>query len=82
MTLRVTIQPLIVWLWIGGGVMALGTLLCVVPGRRRSADPSGESDSLLSEVSEPQLPSGQAGGPSPMATASVGAGEDEGEVGP
>ncbi len=34
--LRVTIQPLIVWLWIGGFVMALGTLLAVVPGNRRS----------------------------------------------
>ena len=34
--LRVTIQPLIVWLWIGGFVMAAGTLLAVVPGNRRS----------------------------------------------
>jgi cytochrome c-type biogenesis protein CcmF len=34
-TLRVTIQPLVVWLWIGGAVMALGTLLAVFPGRRR-----------------------------------------------
>jgi cytochrome c-type biogenesis protein CcmF len=34
-TIRVTIQPLIVWLWIGGGVMAVGTLLSVFPGRRR-----------------------------------------------
>jgi len=36
LTLRVTVQPLIVWLWIGGGVMALGTLLAVFPGRRRN----------------------------------------------
>jgi cytochrome c-type biogenesis protein CcmF len=35
-TIRATIQPLIVWLWIGGGVMALGTLLSVFPGSRRS----------------------------------------------
>ena len=35
-SLRVTIQPLIVWLWIGGIVMVAGTLLAVVPGRRRS----------------------------------------------
>ena len=35
-TIRVTIQPLIVWLWIGGGVMALGTLLAVFPGKRRN----------------------------------------------
>lgn len=34
-TIRVTIQPFVVWLWIGGGVMALGTLLAVFPGRRR-----------------------------------------------
>ena len=33
--LRVTVQPLIVWLWIGGGIMAVGTLLAAVPGRRR-----------------------------------------------
>lgn len=33
--LRVTVQPLIVWLWIGGFVMAAGTLLAIVPGRRR-----------------------------------------------
>ncbi len=35
-TLRVTIQPLVIWLWIGGAVMALGTLLAVFPGRRRN----------------------------------------------
>ena len=35
-TIRVTVQPLIIWLWIGGGVMALGTLLAVFPGRRRN----------------------------------------------
>jgi cytochrome c-type biogenesis protein CcmF len=35
-TLRVTIQPMVVWLWIGGAVMALGTLLAVFPGRRRN----------------------------------------------
>jgi cytochrome c-type biogenesis protein CcmF len=35
---RVTIQPLVWWLWFGGGVMALGTVLAAVPGRsRRSA---------------------------------------------
>ena len=34
--LRATVQPLIIWLWIGGIVMALGTALAVVPGRRRN----------------------------------------------
>ena len=35
LTLRVTVQPLIIWLWIGGGVMAVGTALAAFPGRRR-----------------------------------------------
>ena len=35
-TIRVTIQPLVIWLWIGGGVMAVGTLLSVFPGQRRN----------------------------------------------
>jgi len=34
--IRVTVQPLIAWLWVGGGIMALGTLLAVVPGNRRN----------------------------------------------
>jgi cytochrome c-type biogenesis protein CcmF len=33
--LRVIVQPLVVWLWIGGAVMAVGTALAVFPGRRR-----------------------------------------------
>jgi len=38
--LRATIQPMIVWLWIGGLVIAGGTLMAVVPGnRRRPTDP-------------------------------------------
>jgi cytochrome c-type biogenesis protein CcmF len=34
-TLRVMIQPMALWLWVGGGVMALGTVLAAWPGRRR-----------------------------------------------
>jgi cytochrome c-type biogenesis protein CcmF len=34
-TLRVTAQPLVMWLWIGGGVIAVGTALAAFPGRRR-----------------------------------------------
>jgi cytochrome c-type biogenesis protein CcmF len=34
-TLRVIVRPLIVWLWIGGIIMALGTALAAFPGRRR-----------------------------------------------
>ncbi|MFN3255380.1 MAG: heme lyase CcmF/NrfE family subunit [Ilumatobacter sp.] len=33
-TIRVFIKPMILWLWIGGFVMAIGTLLAAFPGRR------------------------------------------------
>jgi len=35
--LRVIIQPLALWLWAGGIVMALGTVLALVPGGKRVA---------------------------------------------
>jgi cytochrome c-type biogenesis protein CcmF len=39
-TLGVRINPMILWLWIGGGVMALGTILALSPRlRRRSRAP-------------------------------------------
>ena len=31
----VVVTPLVSWLWIGGGVMALGTVLALVPGSKR-----------------------------------------------
>jgi len=34
-TIRVFVKPMILWLWIGGGIMALGTLLAAFPGSRR-----------------------------------------------
>jgi len=42
--IRVVIQPLVTWLWIGGGVMGLGTALAAFPGkRRRPTQPTSES---------------------------------------
>lgn len=39
--IKVFIKPMILWLWIGGGLMALGTLLSAFPGqRRRPTDPT------------------------------------------
>ncbi len=34
-TIQAFIRPMILWLWIGGAVMAIGTLLAAFPGRRR-----------------------------------------------
>ena len=40
-SLRVIIQPLVAWLWAGGVLMAVGTVLAAWPGRRRRPDRSG-----------------------------------------
>lgn len=34
--LRVIVQPMVTWLWIGGFIMVLGTALSLFPGRRRN----------------------------------------------
>ena len=34
--IRVIVQPMVVWLWIGGATMAIGTMLAAFPGRRRN----------------------------------------------
>jgi len=49
--IRVIVQPLIVWLWIGGAVMAFGSLLAAFPGKRRR--PTDPTSALPSE--SPQL---------------------------
>ena len=33
--IKVFVKPMIVWIWIGGGLMLLGTFLAMFPGRRR-----------------------------------------------
>ena len=39
-TIRVLIEPMTLWLWVGGGIMAFGTVLAAWPGkRRRPTDP-------------------------------------------
>ena len=62
MTLGVAVNPLVVWLWLGGLVMAFGTGVALVPTRRRklrlppSPDPAPvaagveENDAELAEV--------------------------------
>jgi cytochrome c-type biogenesis protein CcmF len=34
-TFRILLNPLVVWLWIGGGIMVIGTIVIVLPERRR-----------------------------------------------
>ena len=70
--IRVIVQPLVTWLWIGGAVMALGTVLAAFPGRRRNpidpvsaplpgaaaGDGSGDGDG--SAAPAPTVPAGAA----------------------
>ena len=55
-TIRVFIKPLVLWLWLGGGLMAVGTLLAAFPGsrRRRPTDPVsapiGDGHARVSDV--------------------------------
>jgi cytochrome c-type biogenesis protein CcmF len=65
-TIRAFVKPLILWMWLGGAIMAAGTLLAAFPGsgRRRPTDPvsalvptSGEESSQESERIPPRSPS-------------------------
>ena len=48
-TIRVLIEPMAVWLWIGGGVMAFGAILAAWPGRRRRRPTDPTSAPVLPE---------------------------------
>jgi cytochrome c-type biogenesis protein CcmF len=58
-TIGVTVQPLVVWLWVGGAVMILGAILAAVPGRgrRRPTDPASAPVPAVSGVRSPDDPS-------------------------
>lgn len=43
----VIIEPLVSWIWIGGAVMGFGTILSVLPGRRRRNRRAPDKDTLF-----------------------------------
>jgi cytochrome c-type biogenesis protein CcmF len=50
-TLKVLVRPLVVWMWIGGFVIALGTLICIAPiGKPVQQEDQSESPSLESAI--------------------------------
>src|SRR5262249_38548435 len=53
-TIGIRINTLILWLWIGGAVMALGTLLALAPRLRRAALPV--ADVAAPVPSDPEAP--------------------------
>jgi cytochrome c-type biogenesis protein CcmF len=54
-TIRVFIKPLVVWLWIGGALMAIGTLLAAFPGKRRRRPTDPVSAPIAAAGSPPEL---------------------------
>ena len=57
-TVRVVVQPLIIWLWIGGAIMALGTLFAAFPGRRRNPLAPTSEPTPVREQRDERLPVG------------------------
>jgi cytochrome c-type biogenesis protein CcmF len=58
--LRVVVQPLVVWVWTGGMVMVLGTVLALIPGRSRRRIQAGAGDGPTQESGGAPEPSGLA----------------------
>jgi cytochrome c-type biogenesis protein CcmF len=54
--IEVIVQPLIVWLWIGGGLAVLGAALAIVPGRRRR--PTDPVSLLIPDLADEPVPAG------------------------
>jgi cytochrome c-type biogenesis protein CcmF len=55
-TLGVRVNPLIVWLWIGGGFMALGTVLALAPRLRRRPRSIPSDDLAPAPLTDPDAP--------------------------
>jgi cytochrome c-type biogenesis protein CcmF len=79
--IRVIVQPMVVWLWIGGIVMAIGTALAAFPGRRRRPE-DPVSASVGEERSRRRLPWRGRGGDGDVGDGGDGAGDDDGTGGP
>ncbi|MCY3807764.1 MAG: cytochrome c biogenesis protein CcsA [bacterium] len=69
LVLRITVQPLIVWLWVGGAVMLAGIVLAAFPGRRRrptaptsALDDSAPVEAPAGVATGSPRPGGQGGG--------------------
>ncbi len=46
-TFGVVVQPLVVWLWIGGALLAIGSVLSAIPGRRRRRPTAPASEHVV-----------------------------------
>lgn len=51
-TLRVLVEPLVLWIWVGGGILGLGGLVAVWPSRRRRGRASASVERSADPVPE------------------------------
>jgi cytochrome c-type biogenesis protein CcmF len=49
----VFVQPMVLWLWVGGGLMGVGTALAAFPGRRRRGTEPVSAPVRADELAEP-----------------------------
>jgi cytochrome c-type biogenesis protein CcmF len=79
-TIDVVIQPMVLWLWVGGALTAFGAVLAAVPIRRRRGskdtpdEPASAGLTELPDGPEAAVPTGPAGALEDPAPARVGAG--------
>jgi len=71
----VVVQPLVMWLWIGGGLVVVGSILSAIPGRRRR--PTDPVSSPVIGIAAPVTPRAEA-----EDAIGVPAARSEAEVGP
>jgi cytochrome c-type biogenesis protein CcmF len=74
-TFGVVVQPLVMWLWIGGGLVVVGSILSAIPGRRRR--PTDPVSSPVIGIAAPVTPRAEA-----EDAIGVPAARSEAEVGP
>jgi cytochrome c-type biogenesis protein CcmF len=53
-TLKILVNPMVMWIWIGGVIITLGALITMIPGRPAKAA-SGPSAPLLARASAGSL---------------------------
>ncbi|MEO6122057.1 MAG: heme lyase CcmF/NrfE family subunit [Acidimicrobiales bacterium] len=69
LVLAVIVQPLMVWLWIGGALMAVGTAMAAVPGRRRRPTDAASAPMATPAGSDPPGPEVRMPEPDPQPVA-------------
>jgi cytochrome c-type biogenesis protein CcmF len=53
-TFGVVVQPMVLWLWVGGALVVVGSILSAIPGRRRR--PTDPVSAPLAGAAPPEVP--------------------------